>query len=137
MSLLIWNKTKRPVVDNWQTQRAHKLTWKAELVGAKTEFPQVEIRRDATVIVLSLKGYKYRHYDTRQNDKNTKEWKERCAKSNKFYTDYAPKIEDLQHCFHLATAGPLQLTLTELEEFKQVIEEGMQRLLELCKQPTF
>ena len=40
MSLLLWNKTKRPSVDdNWQTQRAHKLTWKAELIGAKTDFP--------------------------------------------------------------------------------------------------
>ncbi len=87
--------------------------WKAKVVGQKTGFLQVEIRKDSTVVVLSLNGYKYKHYDLRRTPENLKKWK----KQNEDPT-----------CVHIASAGPMQLSLSELTEFMSAIEEGMQFL---------
>jgi hypothetical protein len=92
--------------------------WKAKLVGTKADFPQVEIRKDSTVVVLSLRGYKYRHYDTRQgNFPERKPWQRREADNLK--------------CIHIASAGPMQLTLDEFADFQVALVEGMQLLRDL------
>lgn len=92
--------------------------WKAKLVGQKTGFPQVEIRKDSTVVILSLRGYKYKYYDTRQTPEKIAE-----AKANKYYPD--PSAPDGWATVHIASAGPMTLSLQELDEFKQAIDEGL------------
>jgi hypothetical protein len=95
--------------------------WKAKLVGQKTGFPQVEIRKDSTVIILSLTGYKYKWYDTRRSEENLE--KSRKYHRNASWDDW-PLV-------HIATAGPMQLSLEELDEMKRAIDEGLQYLRDL------
>lgn len=127
MSVLMWDKPKRVMSSEEREDRysadgappgtyvpnmstADKARWKAKLVGKKVGFPQVELRKDGMVIVLSLKGYKYKHYDLRQT-KGARRW---------------PTV-------HIALSGPMQLTLEELDELKLAIDEGMQFLRDLEK----
>lgn len=100
--------------------------WKVRLLGHKTGFPQLEIRKDSTVIILSLRGYKYKYYDTRQTPEKIAE-----AKANKYYPD--PDAPKGWPTVHIATAGPMQLSLEELDEFKLALEEGMQYLRDLVQ----
>jgi hypothetical protein len=39
--------------------------WKAKVVGANTGYPQVEIRKNGFVLIISSRGYKYKNYNTR------------------------------------------------------------------------
>ena len=94
----------------WDAEKGVDTRWKAKLVNGKTGFPQVEIRKDRTVIVLSLKGYKYMGYDTRQVPDSI--------------GVSGPQI-------HIASAGPLQLTLDELKDTQLAIAEGMSLLQDL------
>ncbi len=94
----------------WDAEKGVDARWKAKLVNGKTGFPQVEIRKDRTVIVLSLKGYKYRGYDTRQVPDSI--------------GVSGPQI-------HIASGGPLQLTLDELKDMQSAIAEGMSLLQDL------
>ena len=97
---------------------ADRRRWKAKLTGTKSGFPQIEIRKDSTVIILSRRGYKYRHYDTRQGD-----FPER--------RPWTLAQADAKVCVHIASAGPLQLTLDELDEMQQAIKEAMNILKDL------
>ena len=80
--------------------------WKAKLTGYRAGHPQVEIRKDTSVIIIALHGYKYKHYtpeDTR---------------------DYA---------IHISSAGPIQWTSKELDEFQVAIAEAKAVLIEVDK----
>lgn len=98
--------------------------WKAKLVGQKTGFPQVEIRKDSTVIIVSLNGYKYKYYDTRRSQENLE--KARKYDKNVQFADW-PVV-------HLASAGPMQLTYQELEELQSAITEALGFLYTLKEQ---
>ena len=80
MTVLCWDKPKRarPSADHaaeyssdcgapgtYQPNMSDddRAKWKARIVGAKTPVPQVEIRKDSAVIVISARGYKYNGYD--------------------------------------------------------------------------
>jgi hypothetical protein len=76
--------------------------WKAKLVGHKAGHPQVEIRKDQTVIVVSLGGgYKYKHYEP-------------------------DKTKGIN--LHIASSGPLQWTWKDLENLGLAIEEAKEVL---------
>ena len=88
MTVLMWEKPKQVLSKaDWAANQADsappgtfvpnmseedRMRWKAKLVGIKTGFPQVEIRRDSTVIIVSLRGYKYKNYDTRQTPRRSR-----------------------------------------------------------------
>jgi hypothetical protein len=72
--------------------------WKGKVVGTRRGKPQVEIRKDGFVIVVGLKGYKYKYYDP----------------------------DNLN--IHIASAGPIQMTFKDWEEWNQVIEEAKEIL---------
>jgi hypothetical protein len=79
--------------------------WKGKVVGATTGSPQVEIRKDCMVIIVSLGGgYQYKFYK-----------RERTTGIN----------------IHVSMAGPTQLTFAEWDEMKNVVEEARQKLLTL------
>lgn len=76
--------------------------WKAKLVGHKSGHPQVEIRKDSAVIVVSLLGgYKYKYYG-REETKNFN--------------------------IHIASAGPIQWTWEDYDNFIKAIEEAKEVL---------
>lgn len=78
--------------------------WKAKLTHHTTDHPQVEIRKDATVIIVSLRGgYTYKHYKPEHTENVN---------------------------LHIATAGPIMWSFQELEEFKQAVEEAVEILEE-------
>lgn len=97
--------------------------WKAKLVGHKTSYPQVEIRKDSTVVILSLKGYKYKYYDTRRSQENLDKIRQYDKKAT---YDKWPLI-------HIASAGPMVMSFEDLDEFKQAIDEGIEFLRNLDK----
>ena len=81
--------------------------WKAKLVGHKSGHPQVEIRKDSTVIIVSLHGgYRYKYYGP-----------------DKVGTGDTNGIN-----LHIASAGPMQLTFEEFEEMKLAVEEAKEAL---------
>lgn len=78
--------------------------WKAKLVGHKTNppHPQVEIRKDDAVIVVSLGGgYKYKHYTP---------------------------SETRGINIHIASAGPIRWTWKELADLQEAIREAREML---------
>jgi|SRR5579885_1980260 len=104
--------------------QADRKKWKAKLVGQKAGFPQVEIRKDSTVIIVSLNGYKYKQYDTRRSQENLA--KARKFNRNESFADW-PTV-------HVATAGAMQLTFQELDELQSAIQEALGFLYTLPKE---
>jgi|SRR6478609_1715623 len=139
MSVLSWEKPKKVMSkDRWEEFSADGAPpgtftpnmssedisrWKAKLVGQMTGFPQVEIRRDSTVIIVSLKGYKYKQYNVRQTQENIDQ-------ARKWDRD-----DDVSRwpTIHIASAGATMLTLEQFSEFKQAIDEALQFLRELVQ----
>lgn len=133
MSLISWNKPKkiRSTEEHNQTYlsdsgvegtyvpnmpKADRWSWKGKLVGQKTKYPQVELRRGGIVIVISLHGYKYKHYNTRHGEMNGNDtW-------SKLNEDTAPT-------FHLSSSGPIQFTWEQFDLMNNVVEEAKQFLL--------
>jgi hypothetical protein len=114
VTILSWDKPERVTsIDKWKSWQADSAPpgtyvpnmsaddmarWKAKRVGFKAGHPQIEIRKDSTVIVVSLGGgYKYKYY-TPDETKGTN--------------------------VHIATAGPIRWTWQELSEFAQAIAEA-------------
>jgi hypothetical protein len=82
--------------------------WKAKLVGTRSNNPQVEIRKDTTVIVVSLLGgYNY-----------------------KGYRPDAPGSDSSKDNLHIASAGPIRWTWEEYEQFQAAIAEAKTKLEE-------
>ena len=80
--------------------------WKGKVVGSTTSSPQVEIRKDSMVIVVSLGGgYQYKFYK-----------RERTVGIN----------------IHISMAGPTQLTFKEWDEMKVAVEEAKQKLADIA-----
>lgn len=116
MTVLSWDKPEKVVSTeewaSWQADSAPPGTyvpnmskedmrkWKAKRVGFKSGHPQIEIRKDSTVIIVSLYGgYKYKHYGK-----------------------YSPSTEGIN--LHIATAGPIQWTWQEWAECQEAIQEA-------------
>lgn len=91
------------------------MRWKAKLVGVRTGYPQVELRRDHAVVVLSLCGYKYKNHDCRWTPENVKRATDRGRDLPNVYMSFNG------HSF----------TLDEFAELQQAIEEGFERLREI------
>lgn len=92
-----------------------RMKWKAKLAGHKAGYPQVELRRDGCVIVVSSRGYKYKHYDTR----DIKRW------------DKKSKNADEVCLIHIACSGPMSLTTEEYGKMLQAVEEAKAKLEEV------
>lgn len=75
-----------------------RASWKAKLVGVRSNFPHVEIRKDSMVLIVSLHGwYKYKYY----------------------------KPQDTQGVnVHIASAGPIMWTFGEWKECQFAVEEA-------------
>lgn len=125
MSVLMWDKPKK-VMSEEQRRRlgssdaeihgtylpnmsaSDVKKWKAKLTGTRSGHPQVEIRKDTSVFIISLKdGYKYKGY-TPENTKGKN--------------------------IHIATAGAIQWSFAELEEFFKAAEEAREALRKLDSQ---
>lgn len=122
MSVLMWEKPKQIMSkeerDSYQADgappgtwmpnmsREDSMRWKAKIVGKTLGFPQVELRRNGMVIILSKKGYKYNGYDTRQS--KGKEHKTKVV--------------------HIASSGSQAMNMQEYEEFMQALKEGWEAL---------
>lgn len=121
MTILSWDKPAQVVSkEEWASNQADSAPpgtyvpnmseedvrrWKAKRVGFKAGHPQIEIRKDTTVIVVSLHGgYKYRHYG-----RTTGSWP-------------GPSTEGIN--LHIATAGPIQWTWQEWTECQEAIAEA-------------
>lgn len=119
MTTLMWDKPDRvQSVEEWKSWQADsappgtyvpnmsdadRARWKAKKVGFKAGHPQIEIRKDSTVIVVSLHGgYKYNGYGS---DK-----------------PHSPPTGGIN--LHIATAGPIRWTWQEWAECQQAIAEA-------------
>ncbi len=139
MSILSWEKPNQVnTKDKWleisadgappgvftpNMSHEDNLKWKARLVGHKVGYPQVEIRRDSTVIIVSLTGYKYKQYNLRQTEENLA--KARMFDHDENFTNW-PTI-------HIASAGATMLTFDQFTEFKQAIDEAFEFLSDLVQ----
>ena len=75
--------------------REDREKWKGKIIGKSGKRPlQIEIRKNSSVTVVGLKGYKYKFYDT-----------------DKFN-------------IHVASSGPIQMTFKDWEEWRQCVEEA-------------
>ncbi len=144
MSVLMWEKPKQVTSkEDWKENQADgavpgtwapnmsredQMRWKAKVVGATLGFPQVEIRRNGMVIVLSKKGYKYNGYDFRQ----TLEFFE---KRREYEAKYKDSLGD-PNVVHIASSGAQCFSPAEFAEFQQAIAEGLARLDELESGPA-
>lgn len=82
--------------------REDRQRWKGKIVGKSGKRPlQIEIRKDSFVTVVGLKGYNYKHYKV---------------------GDYSSDTTGLN--IHVASAGPIQMTFEDWEEWRQVVEEA-------------
>ena len=125
MGIINWDKPKkRKPKEEWQNQSfdggppggfvpnmsdKDRRSWKGKLVGVRSDSPQVEIRKDYFVVVVSLgEGYKYKHY-TRDETKGIN--------------------------LHIGTSAPIQLSFEEWEEFRQAVEEATEVLKTGNKEP--
>jgi hypothetical protein len=141
MGVLIWEKPKKvESSEEWarnnnadgappgmyvsNMSEDDRLKWKAKIVGKTLGYPQVEIRKDSTVIVLSLHGYKYKHYNTRQTDENIKKWAPSRPNDVGRWPTGSPVV-------HVASAGPLQLTMEEFTDMQCAFDEAFAVLHEL------
>lgn len=115
MGIIMWDKPKKTMTEETRRVRFQsdcevpgtyfpnmspedRKRWKGKVVGKKTKSPQVEIRKDTFVIIVSLGGgYKYKHY----NRDNT-----------------------IGINLHIGASGPIQLTFNEWEEMKKVVDEA-------------
>lgn len=139
MTLLCWDKPEKVMsAEDWKSigydgsnpggftsnmSRDDIAKWKAKLVGHKTGFPQVEIRKDGGfVVIVSLKGYKYKNYDTRQTPENIATWTEQAKL--KWYAHWNGSIEPAKQVVHIASSGPQAFTMEQFQEFKLVIQEA-------------
>jgi hypothetical protein len=86
--------------------REDKAKWKGKVAHTTTS-PQVEIRKDTFVVVVGLDGYNYKYY---------RRVPERHSASTKGLN------------IHIASAGPIQLTFEQWEDFKTVVEEAKEKL---------
>ena len=132
MNLICWDKPKKirsteehnavyssdsgingTYVPNMSVKDRNK--WKGKITQVKTS-PQVEIRKDTFVIIIGLDGYNYKYYRREPE----KPWGDSTKGLN----------------IHIASAGPIQLSFKDWEEFKTVIEEAKQTLIEMKNKTT-
>lgn len=79
--------------------------WKGKVVGSTTGSPQVEIRKDSMLVIVSLGGG-YQH---------------------KFYK----REKTVGINLHISMAGPTQLTFKDWEDMKAAVQEAKQKLEEV------
>lgn len=123
MTILSWDKPEKVMsIEEWASWQADSAPpgtyvpnmskedvrrWKAKRVGFKAGHPQIEIRKDSTVIIVSLHGgYKYKGYSA--------------DRVGAYNTDNIN--------LHIATAGPIQWTWEEWAECQEAIKEAREAL---------
>lgn len=105
--------------------------WKAKLVGTKTGFPQVEIRKAAgsalmTIIVNLGYGYNYKQYTvTDDRDYAKSRYSDREAE---FYRLIARSTSGIN--VHVSANGPMQMTFADIEDMQSAIDEAKAALQE-------
>jgi hypothetical protein len=82
--------------------------WKGRITGTRKGRPQVEIRKDSFVTIVGLQGYDYKHYKVGAAGSDTSGLN-----------------------IHIASAGPVQMTFEQWDEWRQVVEEARQILEDL------
>lgn len=136
MAVLMWEKPKQVISKEewkgnqadgappgtWMSNMSHEdsMRWKAKVVGATLGFPQVELRRNGMVVILSKRGYKYNGYDCRQTPEALAEYAEKKKK-------YGWK-DELDSVVHIASSGAQSMSFREYEEFQQALKEGWEAL---------
>lgn len=139
MSVLMWEKPKQVISKEewkgnqadgappgtWMSNMSHadSMRWKAKIIGAKLGFPQVELRRNGMVVILSKRGYKYNGYDCRQTS-------EFFAKRAEYEAKYKESLGE-PNVVHIASSGAQCMDLKEYEEFQQALKEGWEALEDL------
>jgi len=124
MSLISWDKPKK-IRSTATHNRGHmsdsdiagtyvpnmskkdRAKWKGKMTCVTTS-PCVEIRKNSFVIVIGLDGYDYKSY-------------RRIPARWAFLSTIGKNV-------HIASAGPIQLSFKEWEEFKAVVEEAREHL---------
>jgi hypothetical protein len=141
MSVLMWEKPK-PIMSKeerasyqadgappgtWMPNmsREDEMRWKAKFVGKTTGFPQVELRRNGMVVILSKRGYKYQRYDCRQTPENLADYAE---KKKQYKWD-----DELDNVVHIASSGSQAMNMQEYQDFTNALKEGWEALEELDK----
>ena len=122
MGTMMWDKPKKIMTEEARRERFQsdcevpgtyfpnmnledRKRWKGKIVGKTTKSPQVEIRKDTFVVVVSLGGgYKYKYYN---------------------------RDETIGLNLHIGASGPIQLTFKEWDEMKKVVNEAIGVLREL------
>jgi len=122
MGTIMWDKPKKIMTEKIRRERFQSDSgipgtyvpnmtnddikrWKGKIVGKTTDSPQVEIRKDSFVIIVSLGGgYKYKYYN-RDGTKGIN--------------------------LHIGASGPIQLNFKEWDEMKKIVNEARQVLREL------
>ena len=117
--IVMWNKPKRIMSEESRRKNfssdsevpgtyvpnmsaADVASWKGKLVRHTTDNPQVELRKDTMVIVVSLRGgYKYKYYTP--------------EKTSEFN-------------IHIAIAGPAQFSWKDWADMRKAISESAERL---------
>lgn len=123
MSVLMWEKPEQAVSkESWKSRSADSAPpgaytsnmsvedlrrWKACVKGHTKGYPQVELRRDGMVIVLSTDGYKYKSYDTR---------------------GIVDDEDNMGGHVHIVCSGPVMLSLAEYDELQTALYEGWRAL---------
>lgn len=136
MSVLMWEKPKQVISKEewkgnqadgappgtWMFNMSHKdsMRWKAKIVGKTLGFPQVELRRNGMVVILSKRGYKYNGYDTRQTPEKLAEY---AANKKQYGWD-----NDLDDVVHIASSGSQAMNMKEYLDFMEALREGWEAL---------
>jgi hypothetical protein len=107
--------------------------WKAKMVGTKTGFPQVEIRKAAgslmTIVVNLGSGYNYKQYaslPTKINDPTSYGRDQTERDSHVFLGHTTTGIN-----VHISMNGPVQMTFDDLADMQAAINEARDALEEL------
>lgn len=138
MGILMWDKPKKvKSKEEWANDGgfedgptggyipnmsdADQARWKAKLVGTKTGFPQVEIRKTTKgaqmLIIVNLgAGYNYKYYK---------------AVPDKSWGSSTKGIN-----LHVALNGPAQMTFQDMDEMYQAVQEAKAALEDLQKKST-
>jgi hypothetical protein len=111
--------------------------WKAKVVGTKTGFPQVEVRKKAgaslmTIIVNLGDGYNYKYYNALPNlGENTPKPKSYCeTQEDADYFDLCGGQTPGTNV-HISMNGPSTFSFEEISEMTLVIEEAKDYLANL------
>ena len=141
MSVLMWEKPKQVMSKEerasyqadgappgtWMSNMSHEdsMRWKAKIVGKTTGCPQVELRRNGMVIILSKRGFKYKDYDCRRTPENVAEFEQKKKQGG---WDF-----EFDNVVHIASSSSQTMNMQEYLDFMEALKEGWEALEALEK----